>query len=75
MSNENICYGCRQKMPSGVKFCAACGKHNFNAGSTMGPSLANHAKELVENRDANSRMDATWPSFFGRLLIWLLRRH
>ena len=75
MSNNNICYGCREEMPSGVKFCASCGKHNFSADNALGESLADHAKKLSDNRDASNKMKGIWPSSFGRWLIWLFRKN
>ena len=71
--NENTCYGCRQPMPDGVRFCVTCGKHNFSADSTVGPSLAEHAKQTAENRDAIDKMEAVGP-FLYRWLVWLVRR-
>lgn len=40
---ERRCYGCQRPLPDGVRFCVACGTHNFDPDS---PRLAIAASKI-----------------------------
>ncbi|MEM7314968.1 MAG: hypothetical protein AAF497_17620 [Planctomycetota bacterium] len=57
------CVTCHRPMKDDPRFCAACGRHNFNADASLGAGFAADFKERAKEKRRAKQM--TW---FLRLL-------
>jgi len=67
-SPERKCYGCQRLLAEGVRFCIACGTHNFDA------DAANLATAENEIKAYNFRSAAKAFTYWWRLLVSGIRR-
>ncbi len=67
------CISCKRPMKFGTRFCAACGRHNFDSDQLLGESLASQAQKQLRNRRGLENMNSLWPSWFLRWWYWFFR--
>jgi hypothetical protein len=67
------CMTCGRPLTPGVRFCAACGTHNFDSAQRVGQVLAHQAETHLRNQAALENRNVLGPHWFVRWWYWFFR--